>query len=95
MRGCAPCATPRHSRPASHTPPLSLHVHVHVLSRMSARRCAVDGNGNIAVDRMRIYLVSLHVSVTCMFGSVGTISPANFAEVVAMTFMMLFGSMVW
>jgi hypothetical protein len=37
----------------------------------------------------------LHVSVTCMFGSVGTISPANFAEVVAMTFMMLFGSMVW
>ena len=80
--------------PVSHVQSPSTPASLALLSRYSCVR-AVDGIGNIAVDRLRIYLVSLHVSVTCMFGSVGTIAPANFAEMVTMTIMMLFGSMVW
>ena len=50
---------------------------------------------NLAVGPHRLYFISLYVAVCSMFGSVGSISPRNYAEYMVITLMMLVGSMVW
>ena len=43
----------------------------------------------------RLYVISLYVSVVAMFGGVGSLPPANYAEYCLYTAMMIFGSFVW
>ena len=47
------------------------------------------------VSQTRLYIISLYVAVVAMFGGVGSLAPANYAEYVLYTAMMIFGSMVW
>ena len=55
----------------------------------------IEAYGYVGISTHRIYLLSMYVSVTAMFGGVSSITPQNFAEYMLLTTMMFLGSMVW